>query len=80
MLATCGVTSNGRRTISRSRAREGVLKGLPPSIFNFAMRDESAEMSALCWRIARLMFRDVRFTVSSDGALKGVSRDIREGP
>lgn len=80
VLATCGVTSNGRRTISRSRVREGVLKGLPPSIFNFAMRDESAEMSTLCWRIARLMFRDVRFTVSSDGALKDVSRVIREGP
>ena len=26
------------------------------------------------------MFRDVRFTVSSEGALKGVSGDIREGP
>ena len=48
VLATCGVTSNGRRTRSRSRARDDVLKGLPPSIFNFAMRDESAEISALC--------------------------------
>jgi hypothetical protein len=47
VLATCGVTSNGRRTRSRSRARDGVLEGLP-SIFNLAMRDESAVISALC--------------------------------
>jgi hypothetical protein len=70
VLATCGVTSSGRRTISRSRARGGVLEGLPASIFSVAMRDERAETSALCWRIARLMFRDVRFIVSSDGGLK----------
>lgn len=48
VLATCGVTSSGRRARSRSRARGGVLKGLPPSIFNFAMRDVRAERSALC--------------------------------
>lgn len=48
VLATCGVTSNGRRTRSRSRARDDVLEGLPPSMFNFAMRDESAVISALC--------------------------------
>ena len=76
VLATCGVTSSGRRTRSRSRARKGVLEGLPPSIFNFAMRDESAEMSAFCWRIAISMFRDVRLIVSRDGALKSV----RENP
>ncbi len=69
VLATCGVTSSGRRTRSRSRARGGVLEGLPPSIFSFAMRDVRAETSVLCWRIARLMFRDVRFMVSRDGAL-----------
>jgi len=69
VLATCGVTSSGRRTISRSRARGGVLEGLP-SIFSVAMRDEREETSTLCWRIARLMFRDVRFIVSSDGGLK----------
>jgi hypothetical protein len=70
VLATCGVTSSGRRTSSRSRARAGVLEGLPLSIFNFAMRDVRVETSSLCWRIARLMFRDVRFIVSSDGALE----------
>jgi hypothetical protein len=70
VLATCGVTSSGRRTSSRSRARRGVLEGLPLSIFNFAMRDERVETSSLCWRIASLMFRDVRFIVSSDGALE----------
>jgi hypothetical protein len=70
VLATCGVTSSGRRTSSRSRARGGVFEGLPPSIFNFAARDVRVEMSVLCWRIARSMFRDVRFIVSSDGALK----------
>ena len=48
VLATCGVTSNGRRTRSRSRARDDVLEGLPPSISNFAMRDESAVISVLC--------------------------------
>ena len=48
VLATCGVTSSGRRRISRSR-REGVLEGLPPSRFNFPMRNESAETSMLCW-------------------------------
>ncbi len=48
VLATCGVTSSGRRARSRSRAREGVLEGLPPSIFNFAMRDVSVKMSTLC--------------------------------
>jgi len=69
VLATCGVTSSGRRTRSRSRARGGVLEGLPPSIFSFAMRDVRVETSVLCWRIARLMFRDVRFMVSRDGAL-----------
>lgn len=79
VLATCGVTSNGRRTRSRSR-REGVLEGLPSSIFSFAMRDERVEMSVLCWRIARLMFRDVRLIVSSDGALRRVLAEIfREG-
>jgi hypothetical protein len=70
VLATCGVTSSGRRTSSRSRARRGVLEGLPLSIFNFAMRDERVETSSVCWRIASLMFRDVRFIVSSDGALE----------
>ena len=79
VLATCGVTSSGRRRMSRSR-REGVLEGLPPSRFNFAMRDDNEETSTLCWRIARLMFRDVRFIVSSDGALRGVSGNIRERP
>jgi hypothetical protein len=79
VLATCGVTSSGRRTRSRSRARGGVLEGLPPSIFNFAIRDVRAETSALCWRIAILMFRDVRFMVSRDGALRRVvSKGIRE--
>jgi hypothetical protein len=48
VLATCGVASNGRRTRSRSRARDNVLEGQPPAIFNFAMRDESAVLSALC--------------------------------
>jgi hypothetical protein len=42
------------------------------------MRDDSEETSTLCWRIARSIFRDVRFIVSSDGALKGVSGNIRE--
>jgi len=79
VLATCGVTSSGRRMRSRSRARGGVLEGLPPSIFNFAMRDVRAETSVLCWRIAILMFRDVRFMVSRDGALRRfVSEGIRE--
>ena len=79
VLATCGVTSSGRRTRSRSRTRGGVLEGLPPSIFNFAMRDVRAETSVLCWRIAMLMFREVRFMVSRDGALRRVvSEDIRE--
>jgi hypothetical protein len=48
VLATCGVTSSGRRANSRSRARGGVLDGLQLSRFNVAMRIERADTSVDC--------------------------------
>ena len=76
VLATCGVTSSGRRTTSRSRMRDGVPNGLPLSRLSLATRAESAVTSTVCWRIARSIFREVRLTVSSDGGLKCVKKKI----
>lgn len=70
VLATCGVTSSGRRATSRSRVRDGVPDGLPLSKFSLATRAERADTSTVCWRSARSIFREVRLTVSRDGGLK----------